>query len=129
MLHPENNALALTFDDDLGAVLMDWNGFMSSSEFYEANERVLELLKKKKSLKIIADLRNMKIIKLEDQEWLSKNWFPRIIAAGLSFVAIVESDDFFNRLTVNSITEKINNRITVKYFKTYLGARSWIRNV
>lgn len=128
MIQPVENELELSYDEEIEAVLMQWKGFLSSGSFHEANEKVLSLLKTKNSSKIVADLRNMKIIKLADQEWLSKSWFPRIIKAGLSVVAIVESDDYFNRLTVRHITETVNDQIIVKNFSTYLGARNWIRN-
>ena len=119
--------LELTFNEELEAVIMDWNGFSGSDTFHEANERVLRLLKHKGAKKIIADLRDMKIIKLEDQRWLYENWLPRAAIEGLCKVAIVESGDFFNRLTVDSVCSKVNSFLEIKHFRTYLGARNWIR--
>jgi|SRR5690606_11192757 len=127
MMESNQQVLELTFETELGAVIMNWNGFSSSGEFYEANESVLRLLKENNARKIVADLRNMKIIKLEDQQWLYKDWLPRAIRAGLEYVAIVESEDFFNRLSVDNVSQQINGQLNIKYFNTYSWARNWIR--
>lgn len=129
MLLKDRDILALTFDPELQVVIMKWNGFSSSIEFRKANEDVLQKLQANASYKLIADLRQMKIIALQDQQWLYNNWLPRAITAGLSFVAIVESDDYFNRLTVDAVSQKIDDKITIRYFNNILSARSWIRNL
>ena len=121
--------LQLSYEEELGAVIMEWIGFSSSLEFRTANEAVLQLLKERNTKKILADVRHMKIISLSDQQWLYQDWLPRTIKAGLEYVAFIESEDFFNRLTVDHVVQKINDQLTIKYFNTKLGAKNWIKNL
>lgn len=128
MLAYDDTILQLSHDIESGAVIMEWTGFSSSSQFREANEAVLKLIRDTNASKIIADIRNMKIITIQDQQWLYQNWLPRTIRAGVEFVAIVESEDFFNRLSVDNVVQKIDDQLTVKYFKSVLGAKGWLKN-
>ncbi len=121
--------LKLTHDPDLKAVAMEWTGFSSSAQFREANENVLDLIRETRSTKLIADTRNMKIISLQDQQWLYQDWLPRTISAGLTHAAIIESEDFFNKLSVDNVVQKINDQLTIKYFTTLLSARNWLRQL
>lgn len=124
-----HDVLKLSYDTDLSAVIMEWTGFSNKEQFREANEAVLQLLKNTSAKKILADVRHMKIISLQDQQWLYQEWFPRVTKAGLAYAAIVESEDFFNRLTVDNIVQKVNDQLTVKYFDTLLGARFWLKSL
>lgn len=128
MLTYDDTILQLSHDLESGAVIMEWTGFSSSSQFREANEAVLKLIRDTNANKIIADIRNMKIITIQDQQWLYQNWLPRTIRAGVEFVAIVESEDFFNRLSVDNVVQKIDDQLIIKYFKSVLGAKGWLKN-
>lgn len=129
MLTHNDTILRLSYDPELKAVIMEWTGFSKSGEFREANEAVLNLIREKKAEKIIADTRNMKIITLKDQQWLFQNWLPRTINAGLTYAAIIESEDFFNRLSVDNIVQEVNDKLIIKYFNSALVARSWLKSL
>lgn len=121
--------LELTFDEDINGVIMRWTGLSASEDFRLANEDVLDLLIQHQSNALIADCREMKIIKLADQQWLYTNWIPRVIAAGLKYAAIVESEDYFNRLAVKNVSQEIENGLQIKYFTSFLMAKSWIKRI
>lgn len=124
-----DDILELSFASDVGAVVMAWKGFSGTEHFQAANEHVLDFIKEKRARKMIADLRDMRILSLSNQQWLYQNWFPRLINAGVSYIAIVESDDYFNRLTVDNVVQKIDDKLTIKYFNAFLSARYWLKSL
>ena len=119
--------LQINYDSDANAVVMKWSGFSKNDEFREANEAVLDFIKQSRANKLLADTRDMKIISIKDQQWLYLNWLPRTIAAGLNFAAIIKSEDFFNRLSVDNVVQQVNDHLTVKYFNTFLRAKNWLK--
>ena len=124
-----NDLVKLDYDKDLDAVIMEWTGFTGKEEFREANEEVLNLIRETGAKKIIGDLRNMKIINVNNQKWLYEDWLPRAVNEGLQYAALIESEDFFNRKSIHNVVEKMPENITIRYFKLKLAARSWIRSL
>ena len=52
-------------------------------------DKIIEVLEANQGFKHLGDLRNMRVISLEDQFWGINNWTPRAMKAGLRYAANV----------------------------------------
>jgi hypothetical protein len=53
-------------------------------------DAMIDLLALKKTGKIIADARNMKVISEPDRQWIVEDWYPRALKAGFRYEALAE---------------------------------------
>jgi hypothetical protein len=109
------------------AVHIEWQGWADPAEFAAALEAGLVALIEHRSSRWLADCREMKAIQQSDQEWIDKNWFPRIIAAGLRRMAVVIPKSGLARSNLEDIMEKVAaDRIDGQFFATVAEAEAWI---
>jgi hypothetical protein len=118
------------FDREINAVVMQWNGYATSDEFKEGTELMLHCLLENKACKVLADIKGMKIIGMEDQKWLDTNFLPRAIQAGFKAIAIIEPDYYFNKVAVESISYKVSkDKLTINFFDDIGKAKRWLSEV
>ena len=115
------------YDAEIRCVVMTWRGYATSREFREANERVLGVLSERKSARLLADIEKFVLIGGDDQHWLSSNWIPRAMEAGLRTVAMVTPVYYFNRVAVENVGQKLDpEALVLQYFDNRDAARKWL---
>ncbi len=129
----------LTFDtafckifyyDDIKTVHIEWGKFAKKEQFIEACNFSLELMSKNNASKMIADNSNAAVVAVENQNWLTENWFPRALEKGFRYSAVVLSNDAFIKYAVKKIENKINNKLfIVQYFDSVDNAKAWLASV
>jgi hypothetical protein len=83
----------------------------------------------KKLTKVLGDTTNMKTRGSEAIAKLVDYWLPSAMEAGLKPIAVIESTNAFNQMTVNTAEEKIKpKQVIFKYFKNYEAARFRLLN-
>jgi hypothetical protein len=111
------NTYDIHFDENLEAVIMEWNGYATSSQFREGSELMLNILIKNDCSKVLAKLRNMTLIGAEDQNWLASNFLPRAIKFGFRSIAIVKPASYFSKVAVENISSQVNNEnLKINFF-------------
>lgn len=79
---------------------------------------------------MIADNSKAKGISSDDEEWMTKDWFPRAIAAGFRNSAVIVGTDLFRTMAVTSIVNELDkDSFTAQYFDDFFKAKSWIRQL
>jgi len=115
------------FDQESNIVVMEWNGYSTSQQFREGTELMLNILIQNKSSRVLADIRNMSIIGMQDQEWLKNDFIPRAIKFGFRAIAIVKPHAYFNRVAVESISYKVDKeKLTINFFDNPREAKEWL---
>ena len=118
------------FDSEVNSVIMEWEGYSTSSEFREGTELMLNTLLKNNTYKVLADIRDMTLIGMEDQQWLEKDFLPRAISFGFQVIAFIKPDYYFDKVAVESISYKVNqNKLMINYFENEEEARGWLMRV
>jgi hypothetical protein len=118
------------YDAEVACVIMTWKGYATSREFREANERVLGVLAERSASKLLGDIKEFVLIGADDQNWLSTDWIPRAVAAGLRTVAMITPVFYFNRVAVESVGQKLDpDALILQYFDTRDAARQWLAAV
>lgn len=88
---------------------------------------IIEKLQPKYWLVDIAQLRFTLVP--ETQEWADMVLFPRIIKAGVSFIAFVISEDLFAQISVEQLMDEKNVKTAnfeIKYFDKQEDATQWL---
>jgi hypothetical protein len=117
----------VSWDGDIPAVVMIWNGYATSKEFRSANETVLNMVAEKRASKLLGDITQFKLIGGDDQKWLNDNFIPRAIETGLRHVALTSPSYYFNQIAVETVSQRIDpSRLAVQQFSDWQQARSWL---
>ena len=116
---------------ELNAVQTKWKGiYVSGEPFRKILDALIALMKLKKSSVIIADARDMKIISGDDQKWIVNDWYPRALAAGFWYEALIVTLNTFNELTVKKIVRSYDEqKLKTEYFVTPEDAYEWVKNI
>jgi hypothetical protein len=118
------------FDEQLDAVVMEWDGYATSSQFREGTELMLNLLIQNRTSKVLADAKDMVLIGKEDQEWMNNDFLPRAIKFGLKAIAMIKSDHYFNKVAIESVSYKVDKeKLTINFFDRLTEAKEWLDTI
>lgn len=85
----ESDVVTVHWDASAQAVVLAWKKFPRSKGFKAGLEKGLELVKQKRATRWIGDVRQMKLLKPDDQRWVHEDWLPRLMAAGMKRMAVI----------------------------------------
>ncbi len=109
---------------------MEWDGYATSAQFKEGTELMLNILIQNNSVKVLADIKDMVLIGMEDQQWLDKDFLPRAIKFGFKAIAIIRPDNYFNKVAVESISYKVDkDKLAINFFDNISEAKEWLQKV
>jgi hypothetical protein len=114
------------WDELSQAAHMEWQGWAAPREFRAANDALIEAIKDHKGSKLLGDSRQIKVIQSSDQDWVNGDWFPRILAAGLTRMALVIPLSGLAKMNIDSVVSRVADRLDTAYFATLDEARTWL---
>ncbi len=118
------------FDQDIDSVVMEWDGYATSSQFKEGTELMLNTLIKHNAVKVLADIKDMVLIGMEDQQWLETHFLPRAMQFGFKAIAIIKPEHYFNQVAVENISYKVDkDKLTINFFDNVDAAREWLKGI
>jgi hypothetical protein len=118
------------FDRETGSVVMEWDGYATSAQFKEGTELMLNTLIQHNSFKVLADIKDMILIGMEDQEWLTTHFLPRAIKSGFRAIAIIKPDNYFNKVAVETVSYKIDkDKLAINFFDNITEAKEWLKTM
>lgn len=126
----EREHVKIHYEEEVKAVYLEWQGFATSREFRQACEKSLEELESRGLSRMIADNRAAKAIAPTDSKWLSDQWFPRAITAGLRHSAVILSSSALNQHASNSISRRVKGiDFHAENFSEPEAARAWLASL
>ena len=118
------------FDKELNCVVMEWDGYATSKQFKQGTELMLNILIKNNCSKVLADIKDMKIIAMEDQQWLNEEFLPRATKFGFKAIAIIKPNYYFNKVAVETISYKADkDKLTINFFDNRHEAKEWLKKI
>lgn len=118
------------FDKELNCVVMEWDGYATSKQFKQGTELMLNILIKNNCSKVLADIKDMKIIAMEDQQWLNEEFLPRATKFGFKAIAIIKPKYYFNKVAVETISYKADkDKLTINFFDNRDEAKEWLSKI
>lgn len=122
-----NKVYTIYFDRESDCVIMDWDGYATSAEFREGTETMLNLLIENKAHKVLADVKDMVLIGMEDQKWMETSFLPRAIRFGFKACALVKPTSYFNKVAIETISLKADkDQLLINIFDTKEEAVDWL---
>lgn len=116
----------IQYDPVQNWVNMKWEGYISSLEFREGTELMLNLLIKNNANKVLADIKHMLLIDREDQEWLINYFLPRAVRFGFKAIALLKPISIFNDSAIKQISSNIDQKISIRVFNDMQSAKNWL---
>lgn len=117
------------YDATIASVVMEWQGLATSQEFRQGSEEMRQMVYNQGITRVLADLTHMKLIALQEREWLLNDFLPRVLEAGLKTIAFVRSSDYHNQLSIGTVVYEIDpEQLEVAYFESRSEAEAWLKN-
>jgi hypothetical protein len=114
-------------DDEHNCVVMQWRGYFTSPEFREGTEKMLDKLIESSSNKVLADVKEMTLIGIEDQHWLENNFIPRAVQYGFRALAILRPESYFNKVAIETVSYKVEQeKLRIAFFDNKDDAVRWL---
>jgi hypothetical protein len=105
---------------------IEWQGWARPAEFRAANDAVLQAMQDHRGTRVLGDSRQIKVIQKSDQDWINNDWFPRILAAGLTRMAMVLPQSGLAKMNIDGMVSRVADQLEVRYFATLAEAREWL---
>ena len=118
------------FDKESNAAIGEFVGFLKPDEFKSIANKLIQMLEEKDLKRQINDVKLMKVLSQDTQNWLNTDWFPRAKEAGLKFFAFVVPEDIFGKMSMKGANRKAENMlgIEIQYFSDMELAKDWVKS-
>lgn len=87
-----------------------------------------EFLKYRPDAQYIGDTTDIGVIGDEEQAWIDEVWYPKFLATGIQYMAVVQPKSAVAKLSVKSIVSQIpGTQLTVFNCSSLDEAREWMK--
>lgn len=126
----DNEAVQLCFDGNVNIITIYWKRTITSREYREAYEAVLNSLKIYQVPGWISDIRNQGHVSEEDQVWFVEKIIPELVRCGLKRTAIIGLDapdktTYNKRLMRTALT----NGFEIQIFQSMEDSLPWMEKI
>ena len=122
--------LAVSWDPDGRSVVLRWRGGFTGrnlSEGLNAGLRELEL--RRPHAQWIGDATDIGVIGEAEKSWVDQDWFPRFLATGVRYMAVVQPKTVVARLSVSDIVSRVpGTKLTVYNCASLDVAVTWMKS-
>lgn len=121
--------LLIIWDPESRGLITQWRGGFEGRHIREGLLAGLEEYKKRlPHAQWIGDTTDIGVIGLEDQAWIDAEWFPKFLATGVQFMAVVQPKSAVAKMSVRSIVSKVpGTKLTVFNCASLQEARDWMK--
>nr|WP_242689182.1 HAMP domain-containing sensor histidine kinase [Pedobacter sp. SYSU D00535] len=124
-----NRFISIKADGEQKWLYVDWKGFQNSESVQRGCMKMLELLKQHSFSKVLNDNTNVLGTWSDAAEWVGKDWFPMMEAAGLTHFAWVYSPSRFSQLSADKSVNVLKAGVTTRLFNNLNAAAEWLKSV
>jgi hypothetical protein len=119
----------LYWDEKENWLFAQWLGYCTDEQIKTYAFKLLEMIKLKKANKYLVDNSEFLVMSKEAQNWLSDEFYPLTVAAGLKFRAVVMPKSAISRLVIKNVQKTINRLGTLTaQFDNLEEAKNWLRS-
>ncbi len=127
-----SKSLDIEFDEQGQFIYANWKGFQTVESIKSNAQKVLELLKQKKATRVLNDNRLVTGPWQGAADWVAKEWFPKMFAAGMTHFALIQSTSVFSQLSAEKTLAETNEswkKQGIRTFDDIEVARRWVTAV
>ena len=130
----EDEYIQIRLDDAHSCLEWEWKKFVPSDKYKELLDKAQQLFQDKGCNKFLSDLKAMKAVPQDAQQWTDADWFPRMLQGGLKYIAVVNPDMGGGSMSMRKMKEEIEAKlsaigVTQKFFNTIGEARAFIASI
>lgn len=103
-----SNKAHIFWDDVIEAVVIRWNSYAQGEDFREPLNKMIELAVLKKARKALSDNSHI-MVSGADAKWLSEDWLPRLLDAGIEYTATVSPEHTIANMSEHAAAGKASN--------------------
>lgn len=119
--------ITIKFDVIADILLANWKGNLSQESIRDGCEKILYHLQQQHCHKVLNDNSQVTSMWTDASEWIARDWFPRLGAAGCSLFAWVYSPDVYSKLSVDKTLEFGIHDVIVFTFRDKNTAKAWLQ--
>ena len=121
--------LLLIWDKESRALISQWRGGFIGRNLKEGLQAALdEYIKHLPDAQWIGDTTDIGVIGNEEQAWIDTEWFPKFLATGVKYMAVVQPKSVVAKMSVDAIVSRIpGTQLTVYNCATLDEAREWMK--
>lgn len=124
----ENEAVRLCYDANINSTLIVWKRNVTSVEYREAFEAVLQTLRSYNTPAWIADLRRQGSVDADDQKWFMTSVLPEAVRCGLRRIGAIGFTNPIRKSYYDKMILKTTEfGIELKVFETMEQAKDWVK--
>lgn len=124
MIFFESPYMRVRLDGDV--VVAEGEGYIDGDELRTGMNAGLKLLASKQLTKWLADMRFRRAMPEADIQWMAKDLMPRLVGAGMRWLAIVVPTSTLGMMSLRNIEQKIGERTYVtQYVDTPEAGMAW----
>ncbi|HEY8935544.1 MAG TPA: hypothetical protein VIM65_10010 [Cyclobacteriaceae bacterium] len=102
-------------------------GYLTYDELVGITEYSYNIIVHHSLGKCLINLRQMSVYPEGAVNYLRNTWYPKIAAAGINYVAIVEPEDLFGKISMQVTHEGENvHKLKKSYFTDEESAKAWL---
>jgi len=122
-------SVTVWYHADSGIVHSQVHKFVTGKEFQDFLMAGYAVLVKNKAKKWLSDDRSNSVLRKEDVDWGNQNWFPKCVAAGWKYWAIVQPAKVLAAAPMERLVEDFKKfGVTSKFFSDPISAQSWLES-
>lgn len=116
------------FDNELSAVVLEINGFIAYDDFKLVASETHQLRRKHFVKTQLNNIKNMKVLTGEIQNWIDSDWFPEAKRTGLKHFAFVVPEDTFGKVSMETVNKNASEKygMEIEYFCDEKNAKEWL---
>lgn len=125
----ENDLYSLYFHDEEKIVHHVMHKLIVGDPFKTLLTKGLHLLREKKAVKWLSDDKNNPRFSGVDYEWATKEWFPKVLAEGWKYWAVVLPEEIHAQMFLKHYSKLYSDfGLEVKLFTNHEDAFEWLKS-
>ena len=124
----EDDVVQLFWDTKAAYHIAEWHGFAKDDRLRHAAHACMYAARERRSARWLADIGDFSVIGPDDQAWIASEFYPRLVEAGLRFMAIVLPVKAVAQLSLRQANAAYgaNGPLVFEYFGTRAAAARWL---
>ena len=123
----EDEYIEIQYDSENHWIYSNWQNYQKLHTVQNGGEKMLAFLKEKNCTKVLNDNRLVKGTWSFASDWVAKDWFPRMIEAGLNQFAWIYSPDAFSKFSTDKSTQNTDGGIIMTFNNVEEG-KAWLKS-
>ncbi|MBP1960879.1 hypothetical protein [Paenibacillus aceris] len=116
------------WDDVIEAVVIRWNSLAQEEDFRVPLNKLIELAVIKKAKKALLD-KSPSLVLAEDAKWLSEEWLPKLLNAGIQYTATVTPENTMANIDMRAAVGKDTTKLRYHDFEDIHNAVGWLSGI